>query len=294
MIDLHAHTYESDGTVAPADLVEAAAALRLEALGISDHDTFAGYDAAVEPARRAGLDLVCGIELSTKRHVPGQRGQSIHMLGYFLDQPPAPEFRHWLERLQNSRRDRNRRLAARLQSLGMDIQLDEVIRMGRSLAGRPHFARLMLQKGYVSTIQEAFDRYLADSAQAYVEREEPALEEGIRRILAAGGLPSLAHPIRLSRKAGTIERLVGEMCEMGLKAIEVYHSDHSPADTALYQALATRYGLAITGGSDFHGDTKPGISLGIGYGNIALPHRLLDDLRAFSGHQPRGAALHLE
>jgi 3',5'-nucleoside bisphosphate phosphatase len=283
MIDLHAHTDESDGTVAPAALVEAALELRLEALGICDHDTFAGYDAALGPARQAGLDLVCGIELSTKREIPGQRGQSIHMLGYFLDQPPSPEFRSWLERLQNSRRDRNRRLAARLQALGLDIQLEEVMRMGRSLAGRPHFARLMWQKGYVSTIQEAFDRYLADSAQAYVEREEPSLAEGIRRILEAGGLPSLAHPVRLSRKAETVERLVGEMCEMGLRAIEVYHSDHSPADIALYQSLASRYGLAITGGTDFHGETKPGLALGIGYGNIALARSLLDDLRAACG-----------
>jgi predicted metal-dependent phosphoesterase TrpH len=280
MIDLHTHTNESDGTVPPARLVEAALALRLEALGICDHDTFAGYDAAVGPAAQAGLDLVCGIELSTKRQAPGERSQSIHMLGYFLDRPPSAEFRGWLDGLQRSRRDRNRRLAERLQSLGMDIRLEDVVKLGRSLAGRPHFAKLMLSKGYVSSIQEAFDRYLAESAEAYVEREEPSLQEGIRRILDGGGLPSLAHPVRLSRRPERIEELVEEMCGMGLRAIEVYHSDHSPTDVVLYQVLARRYDLAITGGTDFHGETKPGLALATGYGNVAVPRELLDNLRA--------------
>ncbi len=290
MIDLHAHTNESDGTLTPAALVEAAAALRLEALGICDHDTFAGYDAAADPARAAGLDLVCGIELSTKlRRGPGERAVSVHMLGYFLQRPPSLDFRSWLGRLQDSRRDRNRRLAERLQSLGLDIQLDEVVRLGRSLAGRPHFAKLMLQKGYVRTIQEAFDRYLAESAQAYVEREEPGVDEGITRILDAGGLPSLAHPGRLSRRPEEIEDHVRTFRDMELRGIEVYHSDHNASGTRLYLDLARRYGLAVTGGTDFHGGTKPGLELGTGYGNVSVPRRVLDDLRLCSG-RPGGLA----
>jgi len=283
MIDLHTHTDESDGTFTPVELIDGARSLRLEALGICDHDTFAGYDQAVPLAEAAGLDLICGIELSTKWFSsPQSNGRSIHMLGYFFDQPPTGEFRDWLEAIRAARRDRNRRLAARLQSLGIDVTLEEVERLGRSLAGRPHFARLLVQKGYVKTIQEAFDRYLAESGEAYVERDEPLLDEGIRRILDAGGLPSLAHPVRLTNRHPVLENAVKQMCDMGLRAIEVYHSDHSPQDVEFYLKLAGRYGLMITGGTDFHGENKPGLALGTGYGNVAVPREVLDFLRAES------------
>ncbi len=281
MIDLHTHTDESDGTSRPAELVAAASQIGLEALGITDHDTFAGYDQAVPLASDAGLDLVCGIELSTKRRRAGvPHGRSIHVLGYFLAAPPTDEFRGWLDAIRAARRDRNRRLALRLQSLDLDIQLAEVERLGRSQAGRPHFARLMVDKGYVTTIQEAFDRYLDESAQAYVERDEPELEAGICKIVDAGGLASLAHPFRLSRRSPeAFEKDLAAMREMGLGAIEVYHSDHSAQEVEFYLSLARRYSLAITGGTDFHGDNKPGLTLGAGYGNVEVPRRVLDELR---------------
>ena len=288
MIDLHTHTDESDGTTAPARLVGAALALGLEALGITDHDTLAGYDAAAPLARKAGLDLVAGIELSTKRRrAAGGRGRSIHVLGYFLGAPPPADFRAWLEAIRLARRDRNRRLAARLQSLGVDIALEEVERLGRSQAGRPHFARAMIEKGYVSNIQEAFDLYLDESAQAYVEREEPELEAGIRKLREAGGLASLAHPIRLSRRNPPgFEKDLAEMCEMGLDAIEAYHSDHRQEDAEFFLSLARRFGLAVTGGTDFHGDNKPGLALGTGYGNVAVPRQVLDALRNLGPARP--------
>lgn len=282
MIDLHTHTYESDGTYSPQELVEAAVGIHLEALGISDHDTFAGYDAAVPLAEAAGLELVCGIELSTKLSIDGcRKSRSVHMLGYFLDAPAAPEFRAWLARLPQSRRERNARLAERLQSLGVSITLAEVERLGRSLTGRPHFARVLLHKGYVATLQEAFDRYLAEGAEAYVEREEPDIAEGIGRIVKAGGLASLAHPVRLfSGDREAFENMLASMREMGLGAIEATHSDHAPEDVQFYLELARRYGLAITGGSDFHGANKPAIRLGTGInGNVCVGRELLDDLR---------------
>jgi predicted metal-dependent phosphoesterase TrpH len=282
MIDLHTHTDESDGTLAAVQLVDAAVAMGLEALGITDHDTLAGYNDAAPRAREAGLDLVCGIELSTRRRAraAGIRGRSIHLLGYFLREAPAEGFREWLEGIRLARRDRNERLAARLRSLGMDIAIEEVERLGRSQAGRPHFARLMVEKGYVANIQEAFDLYLDEEARAYVERDEPELETGIRMIAGAGGLASLAHPVRSSRRnPPAFEKDVGEMREMGLAAIEAYHSDHRPADTEFFLALARRHGLAVTGGSDFHGDNKPGLALGTGYGNVAVPREVLDKLR---------------
>src|SRR5580704_4571316 len=144
MIDLHSHTTESDGTYSPAQLVDEAGRTGVRTLGITDHDTFSGFDQALTPARRAGLELVCGIELSTKLH-----GHSVHLLGYFLNPNGLADFRKWVLDLQASRRERNVRLAARLRELGFDITIEEVERRGRGMTGRPHFAQIMLEKGYV-------------------------------------------------------------------------------------------------------------------------------------------------
>lgn len=275
MIDLHTHTNASDGTLSPEELVRAAHSLGLEALAVTDHDTLAGYDLAVAPARDLGLDLVCGVEISARfRSSEHARGKSVHVLGYFLSGAP-PEFRAWLDRLQAGRRDRNRRLAARLQSLGINVSLEEVERLGRTVAGRPHFARVMRDKGFVATLQQAFDLYLGETAKAYVRRDEPGLQDAVRIVREAGGLPSLAHPVRLSRNPAVIENIVRQARDAGLAAIEVYHSDHTPAAAAAFIALARRYGLALTGGTDFHGDNKPGLLLG----GVEVPRAVLDELR---------------
>jgi predicted metal-dependent phosphoesterase TrpH len=264
--------------------VDAAVSAGLEALGITDHDTLAGHDLAEPLARAVGLELVCGIEISTRFH-----GRSVHLLGYFAKQPPTAEFRAWLRALQSSRRDRNRRLIERLQSLGLDISLEEVEAKGRSMTGRPHFARVLVEKGYVTTLDQAFDEYLDESAKGYVERREVPMREGIERVLAAGGVSSLAHPIRVSRRiernanngGEELERWVAEMRDMGLRAVEVFHSDHQPADVERYLDMARRLDLGITGGSDFHGANKPRVELGRGFeGNLAIPRSVLDDLRA--------------
>ncbi len=264
MIDLHSHTYASDGTCSPAELIEEARRAGIETLGITDHDTFAGYDAAVPLAREAGIELICGIELSTKLY--GNR--SVHVLGYFFDGGPSPDFREWILDMQEARRDRNIRLTARLRELGFDITLEEVQAKGRGMTARPHFAQVMLEKGYVATLQQAFDDYLDESAVGYVYRREPSFADGVRRIREAGGLASLAHPIRVP---GDLAALLPELCAAGLNALEVYHSDHSPEQTELYLCLALQHGLKITGGSDFHGDAKPGIRLGVGRGSLRVP-----------------------
>ena len=275
MIDLHSHTNESDGTLAPAELVAEAVRAGVTALGITDHDTFAGYDRALPVARQAGLDLICGIELSTKLH-----GKSVHLLGYFLHNNGAGAlagFRSWILDLQAARRDRNVRLVQRLQELGMNITLEEAEARGRGMTGRPHFAQLMVEKGYVSNLRQAFDLYLDESAKGYVYRREPTFAEGVKWIRGAGGISSLAHPVRVK---GDVPALMPELCEMGLMAIEAYHSDHTPADTALYLDLARRHNLRVTGGSDFHGAVKPDVSLGTGCGgNLKVPADLLQQLR---------------
>lgn len=275
MIDLHTHTNESDGSYSPFELVDAAVAVGLEALAISDHDTLEGYDRALPRAREKSLDLVCGIELSTKFH-----GKTVHLLGYFLEDRPADGFRDWLSEMQATRRDRNLRMADRLRTLGIDVTIEEVESRGRSLAGRPHFARLMLEKGYVSSIQQAFDEYLDESAKGYVDRHEPELSAAIQRINAAGGISSIAHPVRLGyRDPQKLRTVVGEMRAAGLTALEAYHSDHRPPDVEQYLGLAREFGLGVTGGSDFHGAAKPNVQLGVGAGNLSIPRSVLDRLR---------------
>ncbi|MGH9612975.1 MAG: PHP domain-containing protein [Bryobacteraceae bacterium] len=275
MIDLHTHTTASDGTTAPPELIERAVSAGLEAIAITDHDTLAGHDEAIPFAAAAGLDLVCGIELSTKYN-----HRSVHLLGYFPVQSPTAGFRDWLRFNQESRRDRNHRLAQRLQSLGLDVKLEEVERLGRSLAGRPHFAQILVQKGYVSSYQEAFDEYLDEAAKGYVDRDEAQLGDAIERLAVAGGIPTLAHPIRVTRDDATLRVLLAEMKPRGLAGIEVFHSDHSTADSAHYQKLAQEFDLLPTGGSDFHGDRKPSVRLGTGIdGNLNISRTLLERMR---------------
>lgn len=285
MIDLHTHTTESDGTFTPAELVAEAVKRRLEALAITDHDTFAGFDQALPLADEAGIELICGIELSTKMEMKDRpRGKSIHLLGYFMRGKPTEEFRQWLFGIQQSRRERNVALSDKLESLGVPVPLEEVYSLGRSMAGRPHFAKRMVEKGYVGTQQEAFDRYLDESAEAYVDRREPTLAEGIRHVLDAGGVPCLAHPVRLGkREPREEEELIRQMCKMGLRAIEVWHSDHNGRHRERFDWLARRYNLTMTGGSDFHGDNKPGVELGTGrLGNVRVGPKVLERLRVTS------------
>ncbi len=277
MIDLHTHTTESDGTTAPAALIEAAVNGRLDAIAITDHDTFAGYDLAVPHAARRGMPLYRGIELSTALGKPKER--TVHLLAYFFRNEPTAAFTAWVLHMQESRRDRNVRLAAKLQSMGMDVRIEEVNDLGRSMAGRPHFARLMVDKGYCTSLRDAFDRYLDESAQAYVEREEPTVEEAIRRVNEAGGLSCIAHPVRLGKRHHhEEERLIAHLCDCGLQAIEAYHPDHTAGDMHRYLSLAGKYGLKVTGGSDYHGGNKPGIRLGTGAGDLAISKSVLEDL----------------
>jgi predicted metal-dependent phosphoesterase TrpH len=289
LIDLHAHTNESDGSCSPARLVQEAVRAGVDVLGVTDHDTFAGYDQALPEARAQGVELVCGIELSTKLH-----GHSVHLLGYFLGKEPAAEtrigriaagatngglrgVRDWVLEMQASRRERNVRLAARLQELGFDITVEEAQARGRGMTGRPHFAEIMVEKGYAANYRQAFDDYLDESAKGYVYRHEPPFADAVARILKSGGIASLAHPVRVK---GAIAALMPELCDAGLNAIEAYHSDHGAEETELYLGLAKRYGLMVTGGSDFHGAPKPEVSLGTGYaGNLHLPNDLLERLR---------------
>lgn len=260
----------------------------LRAIAITDHDTFEGYHAAVEPARELGFELLCGVELSTR--LAEKPNRPTHLLAYFLHEPPSPEFVAWLAALQQARRERNERLAARLRELNFDIRLADAEALGRSITGRVHFARLLRDQGHVASIDEAFDRYLGDEAPAFVQMQEPPIEEAIRLVRASGGVPVIAHPVRLGLNPNTEEALFARLKDAGLMGLEVYHSDHDPAASARYLGLARTLQLAVTGGSDYHGSIKPQIVLGSGRGNVQVPYAILNGLRALGQHHLSAAS----
>jgi 3',5'-nucleoside bisphosphate phosphatase len=280
-IDLHAHTDESDGSFSPAELVKLARRIGLSALAITDHDTFDGYEKAVEFARGTELELVCGIELNTRMgNDKTLRRRSVHLLAYFLGGPPDQSFKTWLEQERLERRSRNQRLASTLQREGIDISLSEVEARGRSLAGRPHFARILVEKGYARDSDDAFRRYLGEEAASFVPRDSKTTEEAIGMVRSGGGVPVIAHPIRLGLPRQEERELLIRYRQAGLLGLEVYHSEHPPEMQAYYHQLAGELDLFPSGGSDFHGTIKPEVELGTGIkGNVRVPLAFLEGLR---------------
>jgi predicted metal-dependent phosphoesterase TrpH len=283
-IDLHSHTTESDGTYSPRDVVDLAVKNGLDALAITDHDTFSGWEKALPFAEKVGLDLVRGIELNSRLNLSEKGGgyRHVHLLGYFPVKSPSREFVDWLESEREDRRNRNRKLAQALGAQGVHVTLEEVEARGKSLAGRAHFAQLLVEKGYVRSFEEAFARYLGENAPSYVERQSQATEAAVERISAAGGIPVVAHPVRLSLSRESERVELTRLKAAGLQGLEIYHSDHPPELQAHYRQLAEELHLLPTGGSDFHGLIKPDIQLGTGMrGNLRVPAEFLARLRQF-------------
>ncbi|MGC8759272.1 MAG: PHP domain-containing protein [Bryobacteraceae bacterium] len=284
MIDLHTHSSLSDGTDSPAELVQLASRLGLEALALTDHDTLAGVEEAAGESGRCGIEFVRGIELSARRlEEPDELRRTVHVLGYFFE-PPNADFAAWLETLRERRHARNRAMARRLQELGYDVRLEEAEALASHVTARPHFAEVLVRKGYFPTVRAAIDALLAEGAPAYVEKEDPTPEECIARIHAAGGVASLAHPRRLNQgDPASEERILRRMVDAGLVAVEVWHPDHDPRAASRYFELARKYGLAVTGGSDYHGRRTPGLRPGDA-GGARVKRSVLDELRRRAGH----------
>jgi 3',5'-nucleoside bisphosphate phosphatase len=280
MIDLHVHTTFSDGASSPQVLIQEAHNAGLRALAITDHDTLAGFDAAMPFASRSGLELMCGVEVSTSL-AAGATNQrtTVHLLGYFLDQLPSTAFKEWLAPISSTRRERNFKLIAHLQKK-FAIQWTDFQQPPESLS-RTHFARLLVAKGYVPDQQSAFDLHLSDQSLAGIERPLPSVLDGIVNIRAGGGLASLAHPVRLPfQDPGSLRCFIHQMAGCGLQGLEVYHSDHTAEQTQHFLELARDLSLVITGGSDYHGANKPGIRLGTGRGDLRLPYSILEQMRS--------------
>lgn len=274
MVDLHSHTDRSDGVLSPPELIDLAKEVGLNALGISDHDTIQACEEIGEYASEQGIELIHSVELAAKF-----RGHSIHILGYFLEVPPDAHFRKRLAELKAQRFDRNVRLVEKLQSLGLDITLEEVRALGKYQTGRPHFARMLVDKGYCPNFRSAFEMYLDERTPGFVPKYELSLSEVLKWIRESRGISSWAHPARFIRASGEEpEALFREIAVEGMLAIECYHRDHEPIESETFRALAQKLGLGVTGGSDFHGPTPGGVPLG----GMKIRDQILDDLRAHS------------
>lgn len=277
MIDLHAHTTASDGSLTPTELVQLALSLGLTALAVTDHDTIDGVPEAVEAAAVAGtLEVVPGIEFSVD-YIHGE----FHLLGYFVD-VAQPAFLSRVRYLQENRFNRNQVMVRLMQEQGFEITLADVeAEAGGGQIGRPHMARAMMRKGYVQSVQEAFNEYLADGKPLHVPKVKLDPAEAIELVHAAGGVAVLAHPRFLG--FGDRDELFAELTRLralGLDGLECYYSQHSPEQTETYLAMAAELDLVITSGSDFHGVSKPDVPLGVVFQGKPGAPELLERLRA--------------
>lgn len=284
MIDLHLHTTASDGWLSPADLVAQAAAVGLTTISVTDHDTVASVAPVTHAARASGLRVIPGIEITSV-----DRGRDIHLLGYFFD-VESPVLLQFLSTQRAAREARVREIGARLAALGLPVDVGAVIRAGAQRpgksVGRPQVARALVEAGHVRSTQEAFDRLLATGQPAFVVREGPSPAEVVRLVHQTGGIVSLAHPSVTDWDDG-----IAPLSAEGLDAIEAYHSDHTPDDVRGYLAMAARLGLAVTGGSDFHGGdpAEPGPARRATLGGVCLPPKAFEALEACAERR-RGAA----
>ncbi len=264
-VDLHTHSTASDGTRTPAEVVALAEKASLAAFALTDHDTTSGLaEARAATADFPGLRFVPGVEVSAR-----YTGGTMHILGLGIDEN-SPALRALLANFVGARDERNPKILAKLQAMGIDVDMDDVLKAAESfdpgrahVIGRMHIAEAMRVKGWAQSIQDAFGRYLGNDGAAFVDKERLEPHEVIEGIVAGGGVAVLAHPVQLRiRDHGELEDYVRRLAEAGLGGIEVYHSSHSPELTRRYLDLARKLGLLVTGGSDFHGMAKPGVSLG--------------------------------
>jgi 3',5'-nucleoside bisphosphate phosphatase len=246
MLELHCHTTYSDGTLTPTELAIAAVNAGVRALAITDHDTLSGWTEAFAAAQPHSLEIVPGVELST---VHNER--SLHVLGFYPDPDKLnPPLRDRLE----GRKRRARAMAEKLAALGYPIELPA---LGEGIApGRPHIAKALLNAGYVSSMPEAFERWLREDGLAYVHYEKFAATEGVQLLRNCGAVPVWAHPYLF--RGGEVEAVLKELVEAGLRGVEVYHPSHSATQVANLERLCREYGLLMTGGSDYHGP-NPGV-----------------------------------
>ncbi|MFW5733454.1 MAG: PHP domain-containing protein [Oceanidesulfovibrio sp.] len=273
-IDLHTHSTASDGSYTPEDLIAAAKKAGLKAIALTDHDTVRGLDRASKAAREAGIEFIPGCEL-TVTHAELR----FHLVALWLPLD-AVEIRDTLDDIIRNRNERNHVIIGKLNNLGIDLSYDDVLaKAGDGAVGRPHFATALLEKGYVNSTQDAFDRYLGSNGKAYEPKKVLTSEHALDLLHRHGATTVLAHPYQIGLGKDELASLAMELKDMGLGAIEAYYTEHSPSQTRSFLELAKRLDLGVSGGSDFHGSIKPDIKLGTGRGRLDIPYSVLADLK---------------
>lgn len=275
-VDLHCHSTASDGTFTPTQVIELAKRNGLRAIALTDHDTIAGVAEASAAAKENGIDFLPGIEISAEFPAPG----TLHILGYDVS-PDSPVLHELTRQLLEGRDNRNPQMVAKLNELGVAVTMAEWENEAKGVVlGRPQLAAILLRKGYVSSIKQAFDKYLGQGAAAYADKERLPPRRALEMIRESGGLPVLAHAAQLRcENDAQLDRVVKDLVDLGLAGIEVYHSDHDAGWIDRTNGLAARYNLLRTGGSDFHGSNKKDIDMGYARGQ-RVPREWFDLLVA--------------
>lgn len=272
-IDLHIHSRYSDGTMSPEELIVYAKKKGLEAVALTDHDTVDGVREAVRLGRKLDLEVISGIEISA---IYGKT--TVHILGYLFDMQNEV-FLGAIDRLQKARIERNRKILQLLEKQGIHLQEEEIADVSQiGQTGRPHIAKVLINKGLVANIDEAFGRYLGDDGCAYVRRFVFSADEVLNLIHQAGGVAVLAHPMQLVKKGLELNYVIGKLVDQGLDGLELYYPTHSKKTRATLLQFVKRYNLVVSGGSDYHGDMRPGTTLAGGK-NVTVPSSVLAGLK---------------
>jgi 3',5'-nucleoside bisphosphate phosphatase len=274
-IDLHTHSWFSDGTNSPTELVQLAARSGVSALAITDHDTMAGVDEALAVSAEYDVEVVPGLEVSVVH-----KKKALHILGYFMD-PAHSELSAALTVLQEARDERNEKIIGKLQSLGIAATVEELKKIsGLGQTGRPHIAKLLMNHGMVRSVSQAFDEYLRKDAKAYVARFAYSAEEAIGLIARAGGIAVLAHPIQVDNTLSSLATLLPVLKSYGLAGIETFYPTQSKKMRKRIRKFAEDNDLLLTGGSDYHGKIRPGTRLA-GGNNVYVPPELLEKMKTW-------------
>ncbi len=244
-VDLHVHTTASDGLLSPTEIIAKAKENGLDTIAIADHDTIDGIPEGMKAANEKGIRLIPALEISAKHE------KQIHMLGYFIDYTDL-KFQSFINKLKNSREERNHKMLKKLGDLGFEITMEELKASAEGNIGRPHIADLMVKKGYVSTFPEAFEKYIGNDKPCYVPKERPDIRKAIELIKKYKGVPVLAHPKYTFLEKEDLENFIAYLSDIGLGGLEVYYSKHTKEEEAQYLKLAEKYSLIPTAGSDYH------------------------------------------
>lgn len=277
-IDLHTHSNKSDGSMTPVELVRHAKEAGLSAISLTDHDCIDGVKEAVKEGERIGLEVVPGIEFSAKSET------ETHILGYYID-IKNKDMLNALEEIKRVRVERTYETSRLLKEVGFDVSVEEVLKIAPgNIVGRAHFARIMMEKGYVSSVKEGFDLYLANGKPAYSDRQHLTASEAVKLITGAGGLAFAAHLHLMRKPDDELILFIKELKENGLSGVEGYYTEYTPEMQEKYQNLAKSLGLLISGGTDFHAKMKPHISIGKGQGNLKIPYTVLENIKKKRGY----------